>query len=467
MSGMGSTPRFLSSSAGTYLSYAITRIPRAPAVLATRRPTLPTPMMPSVLPFISSRPCERLLPQSAIRVRRSTTTACLANANMSMTACSATELEFEPGAWTTAMPRSVAALRSMVSRPTPCRPTTLSCLQPAIRERVHAGLVRKRMPSASCATLSIPASVSSLDTSTRASLSSSLMPSAWMGPARTTKGFMALLFSVWKVGGDLLGGDEHDAGRFQRERPAVEPAEELDLGPPFRAEHAQELVDGVQADFHLPEEPTIFLEPPALLDAARPRVEAVLDADGGLGQPHHLLGRHAVDGEVAVARVEDEGPAGLEGGAEAVEQEAVLVVGEEADAGEEIEGEVELARELHVAHVLADELERQPRPRRALLGPLELGLRQVHAGDVEAPAREGEGVAAEAARRVQDPSARAGSHVAEDPADLRLGVQLGLEASRDGRPRLLEEPAVEHGRIIPNPLRYGLPSARERARAKT
>src|ERR1700730_7358588 len=120
--------------------------------------------------------------------------ACLANASMSMTACSATELEFEPGAWTTAMPRSVAALRSMVSRPTPCRPTTLSCLQPAMRERVHAGLARKSMPSASCATLSIPASVSSLDTSTRASLSSSLMPSAWMGPARTTKGFMALLF---------------------------------------------------------------------------------------------------------------------------------------------------------------------------------------------------------------------------------------------------------------------------------
>src|SRR5216683_726640 len=432
----------------------MTRMPRAAAVLATRRPTLPTPMMPSVLPFISSRPCERLLPQSAIRVRRSTTTACLANANMSMTACSATELEFEPGAWTTAMPRSVAALRSMVSRPTPCRPTTLSCLQPAMRERVQAGLARKRMPSASCAPLSIPVSVSSLETSTRASLSSSLMPSAWMGPARTTKGFMGLLLTWGYFRGSvrLLGGDEHDAGRFERERPAVEPAEELDLGPPLRAQHAQELVDGVQADLHLPEEAMILLEPPALLDAARPRIEAVLDADGALGQPHHLLGRHAVDGEVAVAGVEDEGAAGLEGGAEAVEEEAVLVVGEEADAGEEIEGEVELARELHVAHVLADELEGKPRPRRALLGPLELGLRQVHAGDVEAPAREGEGVAAEAARRVQDPSARAGSHVGEDPADLRLGVHLGLETPRDGRPRLLEEPAVEHGRIIPNPV---------------
>src|SRR6266481_8375728 len=171
----------------------MTRMPRAAAVLATRRPTLPTPMMPSVLPFISSRPCQRLLPQSARRVRLSTTTACLARASMSMIACSATELEFEPGAWTTGIPRSVAAGRSMVSRPTPWRPTTLSCLHAAIKERVHRGLARKRIPDASWATLTMPASLSSLETITRASLSSCLTPSAWMGPARMTRGFMALL----------------------------------------------------------------------------------------------------------------------------------------------------------------------------------------------------------------------------------------------------------------------------------
>src|SRR6266545_76099 len=171
----------------------MTRIPSAPAVLATRRPMLPTPIMPRVLPCISSRPCQRPLPQSARRVRLSTTTACLAQASMSMMACSATELELEPGAWTTATPRSVAALRSTVSRPTPWRPTTLRLLQAAISDRVQFGLMRKRMPEASSDALMIPASVSSFETTTRASASSCLMPSAWMGPARTTRGFMGLL----------------------------------------------------------------------------------------------------------------------------------------------------------------------------------------------------------------------------------------------------------------------------------
>jgi len=38
-------------------------------VFATRRPMFPTPMMPSVLPFISSSDSHRPLPQSALRVR--------------------------------------------------------------------------------------------------------------------------------------------------------------------------------------------------------------------------------------------------------------------------------------------------------------------------------------------------------------------------------------------------------------
>src|ERR1044071_2656785 len=62
-----------------------------------------------------------------------------------------------------------------------------------MRERLHRGLARKRMPEASWATLTMPTSVSSLETITRASLSSCLTPSAWIGPARMTRGFMALL----------------------------------------------------------------------------------------------------------------------------------------------------------------------------------------------------------------------------------------------------------------------------------
>src|SRR6266496_2708793 len=197
-------------------------MPSAPAVLATRRPILPTPMIPSVLPFISSSPCQRLLPQSARRVRLSTTTACLASASMSMIACSATELELDPGAWTTATPRSVAAGRSTVSRPTPWRPTTLRLLQAAMSERVQFGLVRKRMPEASWAALIIPASVSSSETTTRASASSFLMPSAWMGPARTTRGFMSLLSEIECHLDDLQG-------RVGRQR--VTPAGVREAGP--------------------------------------------------------------------------------------------------------------------------------------------------------------------------------------------------------------------------------------------
>ena len=46
-----------------------------------------------------------------------------------------------------------------MSRPTPCRPTTLSFGQAAIRLRVQFGLERNRMPSASLAAASIPASL--------------------------------------------------------------------------------------------------------------------------------------------------------------------------------------------------------------------------------------------------------------------------------------------------------------------
>src|SRR5215468_1006137 len=476
-------------------------MPRAAAVLATRRPTFPTPMMPSVLPFISSRPCQRLLPQSARRVRRSTTTACLASASISIMACSATELELEPGAWTTGMPSSVAAGRSMVSRPTPWRPTTLSSLHAAMSERVQSGLARKRMPEASCATLIIPASVSSLDTMTRASLSSCLMPSAWMGPARITRGFMSLLSQgehhlddsqrriglerippprvheptafVEACGGivplrhpqlealelsrprpfdggaqqqlarspapafrlhphapdvadprpllvedaedeperaslllreehdlparrrhrlgepdpvriglsllvdeaaregagrigeraqpelpekspfptlertdphagptPLLGRHEHDAGRVQEEGPAIEPAEELHPGPALGPQHAEQLVSRVQADLDPAQMTPGGLEPPVHRDPARADVEPVLHARGALGQPPRLLRGQVVEDGIAVPRIEHEGAPRLEGGAEPVDEEPILVVGEESDAREEIEGVV-------------------------------------------------------------------------------------------------------------------------------
>ena len=52
---------------------------------------------------------------------------------------------------------------------------------------------------------------------------------------------------------------------------------------------------------------------------------------------------------------------------------------------------------------------------------------------------------AEAAWRIEDAASGPRPDGAEDPADLRLGVGLGLETPRDGGPRLLEKFDVEHG----------------------
>src|SRR5262245_57432929 len=117
-----------------------------------------------------------------------------------------------------------------------------------MRDRVQSGLARNRMPDASCATLIMPASVSSFDTITRASLSSCLMPSAWMGPARITRGFMDLLSEVECHLGDAerrVGLEHippprvHEAGTLVQPRggavalghPQLEPVELARPGP--------------------------------------------------------------------------------------------------------------------------------------------------------------------------------------------------------------------------------------------
>jgi hypothetical protein len=95
-------------------------MPIAPANFATRRPTLPMPTMPSVLPASSRVPPPRIFTdQSPARVAASSSNARLTQTSIIISACSATACEFEPGAWTTAMPRRVAAGMSTESRPTP------------------------------------------------------------------------------------------------------------------------------------------------------------------------------------------------------------------------------------------------------------------------------------------------------------------------------------------------------------
>src|SRR3989442_8346150 len=210
---------------------------------------LPTPTMPSVLPASSLLPTMRLAPQSPRRVVLSISRVRFTQASMSISACSATAWEFEPGAWTTATPSRVAAGTSTVSRPTPCRPTTLSFGQRAIRLSVQLGRRRNRIPAASAATLTSPASVSSSQTTTRASLSRSDLPSGLIGPASTTRGrdWVAIerVSFLWRSG--LFAGDENQARGGQREGRALEPAVELHPAPALRPQHRRELVGGVEA----------------------------------------------------------------------------------------------------------------------------------------------------------------------------------------------------------------------------
>src|SRR3989338_6036217 len=429
-------------------------MPSAPANFATRRPTLPTPTMPSVLPA-SSVLAPRPPPQSPARVARSTSRVCLTQASISMSACSATACEFEPGACTTATPRRVAAGMSTVSRPAPCRPTTRSRGQAAMRLSVQRGLMRNRIPCASAAARTRPASVSSSQTTTRAACSSSAWPSGWMGPASTTRGRGAVGIGAvsFRGVGRSLAGDEDDARGVEREGRAVEAAVELDAAPALGPEHRRELVGRVEPDLALADQllglgpgPGRALEArPAGAPAARRRVERVLDPERPAVHALALLGRQRAHDLVAVAGVQDEEAAGLERPPEAVEHEPVLVVGEVADRAAQVHGEVELAGELHVADVLADERERDAGLARGRPGALELGLAEVHARHLAAAARELDRVAAEAARGAQPPGAGLERGQARDPLDLARRVGRGLERPGELGPRLAEEAlALEH-----------------------
>src|SRR5207247_7121980 len=107
----------------------MTSISRPCARFATSEPTLPRPITPSVLPRIS-------VPTNFERVhppRLTDASACgtqRASAKSRAIACSAAATMLPRGALTTRMPLRVAACTSMLSTPTPARPTTRS-LRPA------------------------------------------------------------------------------------------------------------------------------------------------------------------------------------------------------------------------------------------------------------------------------------------------------------------------------------------------
>src|SRR3989442_14976449 len=143
---------------------------------------------------------------------------------------------------------------STVSRPTPCRPTTLSFVHAAIRLSVQLGRRRNSIPAASAATLASPASVSSSQTTTRASRSRSALPSGLIGPASTTRGRDSVAIGAVSFPSRtraLFPGDEDQAGGVEREGRAVEPAVEGHVGPTLRPHDFPELLGGGEPDLGL------------------------------------------------------------------------------------------------------------------------------------------------------------------------------------------------------------------------
>ena len=112
-------------SCGTTGSKAITSISNPCARLATSVPMLPRPTMPSVFPRIST-PVKRARCHSPRRTEASACGIQRATASSSPIVCSAAAVMLPRGAFTTRMPRRVAASISMLSTPTPARPTTRS-----------------------------------------------------------------------------------------------------------------------------------------------------------------------------------------------------------------------------------------------------------------------------------------------------------------------------------------------------
>ena len=80
--------------------------------------------MPRVLPY-SSAPWKRLRSQRPSRRAKWAWGMLRAWARIRATVCSAAEITFDWGAFTTMIPSRVAAATSTLSRPMPARPTTL------------------------------------------------------------------------------------------------------------------------------------------------------------------------------------------------------------------------------------------------------------------------------------------------------------------------------------------------------
>ena len=121
-------------------------MPKAIARLATSVPIRPMPQIPSSFP-ISSEPVRIFRSQRPSFIERSARATGRAPQRMCVNVNSAVALVFPPGVFITMIPRSVAASMSMLSTPTPARPTTFSFGAAAMTSSVI--LVSERTATAS------------------------------------------------------------------------------------------------------------------------------------------------------------------------------------------------------------------------------------------------------------------------------------------------------------------------------
>src|SRR5206468_6742285 len=163
-------------------SNAMTSISSPCARLATSEPTLPRPTTPSVLPRIS-------VPMNFERVhspRLTDASACgthRASAKTSAMVCSAAATMLPRGALTTTMPLRVAAETSMLSTPTPARPTTRSRRPASMTGAVTRVSLRTTSASKSGMRRTSSASSSLLTTVTSPARRSRSSPSSASGSA--------------------------------------------------------------------------------------------------------------------------------------------------------------------------------------------------------------------------------------------------------------------------------------------
>ena len=169
-------------------------MPNAAARLATSAAIRPMPTSPSVFWKSSVRLSSflRNFPSSFMALCASM--SLLGTASMRPNASSATATEDAAGVFRTSMPRSLAALVSTLSRPTPPRMMSLSLGAPAIHSAVHLVLERTSATSASGSRamssvtspnfLSLSGSDLSKASQIRTSIATSLSLGPWAPPTR-------------------------------------------------------------------------------------------------------------------------------------------------------------------------------------------------------------------------------------------------------------------------------------------